>query len=78
MNHPVKEHSLNLKEALAMYTIDGAYALGLEKSRGSLTIGKNGDVVVLSHNLKDAAGEKLKEVHAEITIRDGEIMAGGR
>lgn len=78
MNHPVKEHSLNLKEALAMYTIDGAYALGLEKSRGSLTIGKNGDVVVLSHNLKDATGEKLKEVHAEITIRDGEIMAGGR
>lgn len=65
MNHPVKEHSLTLEEALRMYTIDGAFALGMEKERGSLTPGKKGDIVILNDST------------AAMTIREGEIMYDG-
>ncbi len=77
VNHPVPEHRIKLEEALAMYTIDGAYALGIENAVGSLTPGKKGDVVILDKSLDRALGEDLKKVRAAMTLRDGEIIYDG-
>jgi imidazolonepropionase len=41
---------LSMNESLAASTINSAFALGVEKSRGSIEIGKCADFVVINSN----------------------------
>lgn len=45
------EESVDLPTALRMMTLNGAKAVGREKERGSLAIGKSADFIVLDRNL---------------------------
>lgn len=74
VNHPVPEHRVSLEEALKMYTYNGAYGLFMENRIGSLTSGKAADVVILDRDIEAADPEIIKEIKAEITIKDGNIL----
>ena len=56
--------ALPAPEALAMGTIDGARALGLEKEIGSLEPGKRADLIVL--NLNQPRGVPIYDIYSEI------------
>ena len=45
------EQAVSLEDALRHYTIDGAYASFEEKDKGSLTVGKYADLVVMSDDI---------------------------
>ena len=70
------DQALPVTEALWGYTMGAAYAGGEEKRKGSLTVGKLGDAVVLRENILDTPQEKIAENAVQATILGGEIVYG--
>ena len=66
------EHALTVEEILPLLTIDGAYAVFQEDTRGSLTPGKLADLVILSANPLDVPVEGLLEIETLLTMVGGE------
>jgi predicted amidohydrolase YtcJ len=74
VNHPVEEHRVDVYDALKMFTVNGAYAIFEEDCKGTLEIGKIGDVVVLDRNIMDTPKEKLDRIKVKTTIKNGQII----
>ncbi|CAM4128691.1 amidohydrolase [Pseudoalteromonas byunsanensis] len=66
--------NITLAQAIAAYTINGAYAMRQEHLVGSIEVGKRADLVVLDHNLFDLTAEQIKQVKAELTLLDGDVV----
>jgi predicted amidohydrolase YtcJ len=67
------EEGISPAQALAMYTIAGAYASFEEKVKGSLSAGKLADMVILSGDPTQVPAEEIKEIQVETTILSGKI-----
>ena len=65
---------LTIEEALRAFTIEGAYAAGEEDRRGSLTVGKYADIVVLDRDLTAIDPRTIRETKVLMTMVDGEIV----
>ena len=65
---------ITVEDAVKCYTINNAYASFEEDIKGSIEPGKLADLVVLSENIFKIAPEKIKDVKADMTIFDGEII----
>jgi predicted amidohydrolase YtcJ len=64
------------EQALAMYTVNAAYASFEENIKGSITPGKLADMVILSDNPLTVPPERIKDIKVEMTIIGGEIAWG--
>ncbi len=60
-------------EALRSYTLANAYAAFEEDLKGSLSVGKLGDVTVLSRDILEIAEEEIPETRVDLTIVGGEV-----
>ncbi|WP_181704911.1 amidohydrolase [Chthonobacter rhizosphaerae] len=67
------DQRLTLLEAIEAYTAAGAYAEFLEDRKGRLKPGHLADLVLLSADLEAVPAADLHEVHAAVTVCDGEI-----
>jgi len=69
---------LNIHEAIAAFTINGASLFGHQAQLGSIEPGKLADLVVLNQNIVELAesgnAEQIGETQAEMTVFDGEIV----
>jgi predicted amidohydrolase YtcJ len=65
---------ISAAQALAMYTINAAYASGEENIKGALTPGKLADMAVLSDNPLTVPPEQIKDIKVEMTIIGGKVM----
>lgn len=74
VNHPVKEHRVTKEEAIAMFTCNGAYAIGKEKEKGFLKEGYMADVVVLDGDILKTAPSRIKNLNVRFTIKSGEVV----
>jgi len=74
VNHPNPMQQTSLVEALRMFTINGAYALGLEKERGSIEVGKLADLVVLEENPLRVAPQRIKDIRVKMTFIAGRLV----
>jgi len=70
----VPENCLNLYESLQMYTSHAARASFDEDKKGTLEIGKLGDVTVLPRQFLEYTANEVKEATVEITIIGGNIV----
>jgi predicted amidohydrolase YtcJ len=61
-------------EALKSYTINGAYAAFEERNRGSLKVGKYGDITVLSKDILTVPDEELRSAKVVYTIVGGKVL----
>lgn len=61
----------DLETALAMHTIDAAYALGHDETTGSIEVGKFADYVILDHNLFDLDPTEIDETTIPSTVVAG-------
>lgn len=68
------EEAITLKEALRLYTWNGAYLGKEEHIKGSIEPGKYADIVVLDRDILNISPEELKDVKVDITIVDGRIV----
>jgi predicted amidohydrolase YtcJ len=69
------EEALTPDQAVAMYSVNGAYALGKETQFGMIEEGKDADLVVLSHQLSKMPAENWAErILVEMTIANGKII----
>ena len=68
------EQRLTVEEALRAYTLGAAYAAFQDNDKGTISPGKLADLVVLSEDLFRIPPERIKNVHAEITIVGGRVI----
>ena len=68
------EECISGKQALAMYTINAAYASLEENVKGSIIAGKLADIVVLSNDPTQSPPEQIKDIKVEMTIIGGEVV----
>lgn len=74
VNHPVQEHRLTVFQALEMYTKNGALALKREQDKGTLEIGKDADIVILSGDILKTPSDQIREMKVMTTIKAGVIL----
>jgi len=70
--HP--ENGITVDEAVRIFTIEGAYASFEENTKGSITIGKVADLVVLDKNIYEANPFEIKDIKVVLTVLDGRII----
>jgi predicted amidohydrolase YtcJ len=73
----VSEETVELETAIHAYTMGGAYVAFADERRGSISVGKQADLVVLSHDLfaeTAADPRRVLDVHVTHTIVDGEVV----
>ncbi len=69
----IPEEWISPLEALQMYTQNAAYASFDEGIKGSLSIGKLADLVLLSADPTQVPSEDIKDIQVEMTITGGRI-----
>lgn len=67
---------VSASQALAMYTINAAYASFEEDVKGSITPGKLADLVMLSADPTTVPPEQIKDIKVEMTIIGGQVVWG--
>ncbi len=67
------DERISATQALAMYTINAAYASFEEGIKGSITPGKLADMVVLDADPTRSPLEHIKDIKVEMTVLGGEV-----
>jgi predicted amidohydrolase YtcJ len=68
------QEAISIRDALRMWTIWPANAVGEGKEKGTIAVGKFADMVVLSDDLFQIPQAKLKDVKADQTIVGGRVV----
>jgi predicted amidohydrolase YtcJ len=71
------EEAVSPQQALAMYTVNAAYASFEEDVKGSISPGRLADIVVLSNDPTRVPPERIKDIKVEMTIIGGEVVWEG-
>ena len=72
--HVAKGQEVSVEEALRMHTINGAYASFQEKERGSISVGKLADLILLDQDPTKVSQESVKDVAVVMTMIGGEVV----
>jgi predicted amidohydrolase YtcJ len=65
------EEKISVVQAIQCYTINGAYATGEEKIKGSLEVGKLADLVILGEDITKVPPAEIKEIPIVATMVGG-------
>jgi predicted amidohydrolase YtcJ len=68
------EHAVSRLEALRMMTADAAYLSFDESKKGSIEVGKLGDLAVLSDDYLACPPERIREIKVRATVVGGEVV----
>ena len=68
------EHAITAREALALYTINNARIMGVEKERGSIEPGKLADLAVLSQDILSVPADAIRGTRALLTVVGGKVV----
>jgi predicted amidohydrolase YtcJ len=68
------EERISIEQALALYTVNAAYASFEEDIKGSITPGRLADIVVLSDDPRKVDLEQIKDIKVAMTIIGGEVV----
>ena len=63
-----------MKDAITMYTRNGAFLTREEKIKGTLEVGKLADMIVLPEDLLNVAPDKVLNMKVDMTIVGGKVL----
>jgi predicted amidohydrolase YtcJ len=67
----IPEQRVDLPRMIAAYTINGAFAMRLDRETGSLEAGKAADLIVLEKNLFEVPVTEIHKVKVVLTVLEG-------
>jgi predicted amidohydrolase YtcJ len=70
------EERIDLRDALAAFTINAAYLNFHDDTTGSIETGKYADLIVLDHNLFAIPPSKISETKVLLTLLGGRAVHG--
>lgn len=70
----VPEEGLSVFEAVSMYTRNAAWCTGQEKVRGTISIGKYADFIVLDRDIFEIAPEEIHKLQVQRTVLGGNTV----
>lgn len=70
----IPQQAIDLETAIRGYTLGSARANFLENDRGSVTLGKYADLVILSEDLFRIPPEEIKDVRVLLTLVGGRVV----
>ncbi len=70
----VPEESITVEQAVNAYTIGSAYARFSEDKLGTLEVGKEADLAVLSQDIFSVAPQELAKTHVVMTMVGGKVV----
>jgi predicted amidohydrolase YtcJ len=76
----IPEETVDLETAIRAYTMGGAHVVHAEDRRGSIAVGKQADLVVLSDDLfaaADSEPRRMLDVRVTHTVVDGSVVHRG-
>lgn len=68
------EQKLSVAEVVYGYTMGSAYAEFQEQNKGSISVGKWADMVLLSEDIFQIKAERIKDVRVDMTIVGGKLV----
>ncbi|SES82880.1 hypothetical protein SAMN05660297_00634 [Natronincola peptidivorans] len=74
VNHPTIEERVSPIEALKMFTINGAIAIGKEDIKGRIAKDYIADLCLLDKNPLEIDVDKIKDIQVLGTIKNGEVL----
>jgi hypothetical protein len=74
VNHSNPAERISVQEALELYTINAARIGFEEGEKGSLEVGKLGDLVVLGADPFQVTPDEIKEIPIEMTVLGGQVV----
>ncbi|MDR1966132.1 MAG: amidohydrolase [Synergistaceae bacterium] len=76
VNPPYPENAVTPKEALEMFTSCAALIAGEQDIKGTLAVGKLGDLSVLNDDPLLVPGHAIRDIGVSLTIKEGQITYG--
>ena len=70
----IPQERISVADAIAAYTINGAYLMRQESETGSIEVGKAGDLIVLDRNLFEIAPSRIGRTEVLATWLAGELV----
>lgn len=74
MNGDAPNQSITVEEAVRAYTLGAAYAEFQENVKGTISVGKLADIIILSDDIFAIKKEEIPKVRVLTTIVDGKIV----
>lgn len=74
VNQPYPENAVTPFEAVRMFTIDAAKVCYMDHIKGSLEVGKQGDLVVLSDDPMTCDPRKIRDIKVLTTVFKGKVV----
>jgi predicted amidohydrolase YtcJ len=68
------EQAVSMKDAITMYTRNGAFLTREEKLKGTLEVGKLADMIVLPEDLLNVSPERVLNMKVDMTIVGGKVL----
>jgi predicted amidohydrolase YtcJ len=74
VSHSNPAERLDIERALQLYTLDNAALAFEEADKGSIEVGKLGDLVVLADDPRTVAPEAIADIPVEMTVVGGKVV----
>src|SRR4029079_8121331 len=69
----IPEQKISVEEAVRAYTVGSAYAEFQETVKGSISVGKLADLVILSRDIFKIDPQEIENVKVNLTVVDGRV-----
>ena len=70
------DQKLTRAESLKSWTLDPAYAAFQEKEKGSISVGKAADFLILNKDIMQVAEKEILTALPVVTVLGGEVVYG--